>query len=178
MLRRNHCAGCGMSNNMASQCPFWIGVAGSLVASLIFLAFTVGAAFNIRQSKARKFVGTYKMLDRWTRKPYDGRVVIDVVPWHWKDILTTSTNGGLRAYAEHGNGVEGWTASLEIPNDPSIAVGFFTYRKLHDGGFMRLMLSADIGEITEHATPHYVNDTPFTRILKRAEKKDVTCDPT
>jgi hypothetical protein len=161
-----------MSNRPSNWLAFWIGVAGSFVASMIFLAFTVSAAFKIRQSKARKFIGRYKMLDRWTRKPYDGRVVIDLVPWHWKDMLTTSTNGALNAYAEHGNGAEDWTASLEIPNDPSIAVGFFNYRKIHDGGFMRLMLSANAREITEHATPHNDNDKPFTRILKRTEKRE------
>lgn len=46
-----------------------------------------------------------------------------------------------------------------------MATGFFTYRKIHDGGFLRLVLSEDDNEITEHGTPH--KSAPFINLLRR-----------
>ena len=142
---------------------FWIGIAGSVVASLILLLTTVLYALWIRRLNSERFVGSFVMLNGQTRKPHSGRVTIE----HdlTKRLLSTGTTAVLSVYAEHQGGTEDWTASLEVEAGSSLAVGFFTYRQVHDGGFLRLVLSADGSEITEHATPH--KSDPFTMILRR-----------
>jgi hypothetical protein len=150
-----------MSNNVMN---FVIGVAGSVVASLAFLLAACFNATLVRRSKAKRFLGTYRMLNVATREPYGGTVSIE----RGGRVSLTSHVSLLAVTAEHRDGTEDWTAVVEVLGYSRIATGYFTYRKLHDGGEIRLQVSDDGQIIEEHATPHKSN--PFSNLLDRIQK--------
>jgi hypothetical protein len=144
-----------------------IGVMGSITASLVFLAAACFNASRTRRSKAKPFVGKYRMLNVATRNPYGGTVSIERAD----RISITSHVSLLDVTAEHENGTEDWTAVVEVLGYSRIATGYFTYRKLHDGGQIRLLASEDAQTIEEYATPHSSN--PFSLLLDRIEKSSL-----
>jgi hypothetical protein len=144
-----------------------IRVVGSISASLVFLAAACFNASRTRRSKANLSVGKYRMLNVATRSPYGGTVSIERAD----RISPTSHVSLLDVTAEHKNGTEDWTAVVEVLGYSRIATGYFTYRKLHDGGEIRLPASQDGQTIEGHATPHKSN--PFSNLLDRIQKSNL-----
>jgi len=105
------------------------------------------------------------MLSAATHEPYGGTVTIERVA----SISLTSDVSLLALVAEHGDGTEDWTAVVEVLGYSRMATGFFTYRKLYDGGAIRLLASEDGHTIEEYGTPH--KSAPFTNLLDRIERK-------
>jgi hypothetical protein len=147
--------------------PVFVGIASSLVASLIYAALALLITERVRKNRAKPFTGIYRMYDPSGSQPTGGTVRIERKNW-MENLLSSAPI--LTVSAEHGTGpapgTENWTCTVEVLGLLKTASGYYSYPN-REGGALRFNLSDDANEITEYGTPFDPQSRPFIRILKR-----------
>jgi hypothetical protein len=114
-----------------------IGIASSLVASLVFAALTLFTTEWVRTRRAKPFTGRYRMFGPDGSEPTGGIVRIERTSWV-ENLLSSAPI--LSVFAEHGSrlglGAEDWSGSVEVLGLSKTASGYFWYRN-QSGGALR-----------------------------------------
>jgi len=145
----------------------WLGVASSLVASIIYAGLALLIAERVRTKRAKPFTGRYRMFGPEGSTPMGGIVKIERKKWV-ENLLSSAPI--LIVFAEHGSGrapgTKDWSATVEVLGLSKTASGYYSYPD-RTGGALRFELSPDESEITEYGTPFNPHSVPFRTILKR-----------
>jgi hypothetical protein len=147
-----------------------VGVLSSLVAAAVFWFLSALAAERIRRSRAKPFIGRYRMFTSDGSTPTLGTVRIERKNWI-ENLLSSAPI--LTVFAEHGGGkapgTEDWTATVEVLGLSKTASGYYSYPN-REGGALRFTLSEGAAEITEYGIPFDRQSQPFVLVLKREMK--------
>jgi hypothetical protein len=142
-----------------------LGIASSLVASIVYAFLAVVISEYVRRLRAKPFVGRYKMFDPNGSTPTGGTVRIERKKWG-ENLLTSAPI--LTVFAEHGTGsapgTEDWVATVEVLGLSNTATGYYSYPN-QAGGTLRFERSGS-GEIVEYGTPFDPQSRPFIKVLK------------
>jgi hypothetical protein len=149
-----------------------LGVLSSLVASFVYAALWLLLNALIQRSRAKRFVGVYRMFGADGSEPTGGTVRIERKNWR-EDLLSSSP--ALAVSAEHGAGrapgTEEWNAIVEMRGFSNTASGYYSYRN-RSGGSLRFELFDGGKEITEYGTPFEPGSRPFILTLKRVRQDE------
>ena len=141
-----------------------LGALSSLLATIVWAVITLFAAKRIRKHRAHPFVGKYKMF-LTNQSPRHGTVTIRYDD-NWLNLLVPTPV--LSVIAENATGTEDWGGEVEVLGISSIASGFYRHTD-GQGGALRLALSPDGKQITEHGTPYDPQHPDFVKLLVRTE---------
>jgi hypothetical protein len=147
-----------------------LGIAGSLVASVLYAVFAILITEHVRKNRAKPFTGSYGMFGPSGLQPTGG--IVRIERKNWRENLF-SPAPVLEVFAEHGSGrapgTEDWSGNVEVLGFSKIATGYYWYPN-RAGGALRFKLSDDADQMTEYGTPFNAQSSPFMLVLKRKSK--------
>jgi len=131
----------------------WIGIASSLVASLVYAGLALFAAECVRRRRAKPFTGRYRMSGPDDSKPTGGTFRVERENW-LENLLSSAPI--LTVSAEHGSGLglgaEDWSGSVEVLGLSKTASGYFWYRN-QSGCALRFRLSKGAARLPNMERP-------------------------
>jgi hypothetical protein len=142
--------------------PIWLGIVTSFIASVAFAVLALLIAARIQWSRAKRFTGTFKMLDE-NNKPTGGTVTIKH-DW-WANLIGRTPV--LKVSARHEDGKEDWRGTVEVTGLDEIASGVYWHPNNRAVGTLRFALTETPNEINEYGTPYDPKLPQFIRILRK-----------